>query len=146
MRWRWAIVLLGLVLTACVTSPSPSAVPTPDDQVQVRDESGWLVSQGFNQPSVSAPSPDADPLRTQLFNPVGTKNQLILVWFTGICLYDRSVTLSVVDDHLRIDLDRGTPTPSATECPAEGRLYTLGLTFDRNVPAASVDLEVRGGD
>ncbi len=140
MWGRGIVVLLALVLAACVTSASSSVLPTPDEHVQVRDETGWMLSYGFNPTSARESPSNEDPLRTRLFNPVGTMNQLVLVWFTGVCLYDRSVTLSAVDDRLRIDLYRGTPTSSAAECPAEGRLYTLGWTFDRDVPVASVDL------
>ena len=149
MRGRGLILVLGLALVACAsTSPSGTSA-TPDEHVQVSDETGWLVSSTFVPGDVAAePSPPRDPLRNRIFNPVGSPTELVVVWFTGVCLYDRSVTLIGVDQGLRIELYRGTPISLASSevCPAAGALYTLQLTFNREMPAANVDLQIGGSE
>lgn len=142
MWGRFGALLLAILVAACAASPS--VIPTPDEQVQVRDETGWLLAKDFNPPNPGDFGTRDGPL---LYNPDGSPRELVLVWFTGICLYDRSVRLTSVDGRLRIDLDVGTSVLQGPEdaCPAMGMLYTLALSFDREVPAASVDLRVQHG-
>jgi len=136
---------LALAGCALAWSPTPTPVPTPDLQIRVEDQTGWLLDFGTAWPG-QPPDDGGDPLRTRLFNPDGDLSQLVVYWVSGVCLYDRSITLVQDGGRLVVDLDRGAPAANHDACPAMAVSRAVRLTLDRPVAARDVISTIHGSD
>lgn len=142
MWGQGAVVLLaGVLLTACATVVQPGASGR-DDHVKVVDETGWLTS---SEDPWSGTFPLDSGTDTLLFNPDGDQRTLVVTWLSGVCVHDRTITLTNQGDLLSVVLDMGKPDelPEGAGCPAMGIQYVVGLHFDRIVARADAELSVR---
>jgi hypothetical protein len=111
--------------------------------IEIADETGWLLEADA--------SPEDRPARVD-FSPnwnvdnlTGDPQVLFVSWWGGQCDVGQTLLLRDEGGRLAIDLDAGVSVPPPGEmCPAVGLGYRVRLALDRDVPADSVSVTVRG--
>lgn len=162
MRGRAVLLLVAWVsaVAGCTASPQPSASPEPTSspqwravtgtrsdgatyQIEIADETGWLLEADAS-PKDRPARVDFSP-NWNVDNLTGDPQVLFVSWWGGQCDVGQTLLLLEEGGRLALDLDTGTSVPPPGEmCPAVGLAYRVRLTFDRDVPAESVTVTVRG--